>query len=345
MLKSITLDGFKCFQGKKELNLSQITIMYGRNGCGKSTAAQSLLLLAQTMVDNNDISKLQLTGRYVALGTFADIINSSLEKESFGLTLKDEKDVVELRYEPYPDKPQMARIEELNVNGKTRFDEVAEMGKIAVDTGKRSVGATSDISLLQMLKSTRYVSAGRLGPINSILRKDSLDDDDLGVNGEYLINVLSRKGLDFIIKVENTLRDVLGGAAIKVVNKDSERIELFLNSKNSEETFRPVNVGFGYSYLLPVIIAAYLAQSESLLIIENPEAHLHPSAQSKIMNFLISIAKEKNLQIIIETHSDHVVNGMRIAMKNKVIGLHDAHVLYFSDKQDVKMITCDSMVH
>ena len=78
------------------------------------------------------------------------------------------------------------------------------------------------------------------------------------------------------------------------------------------------------------------------MIIENPEAHLHPAAQSRIMKFLIDIAKEKNLQLIIETHSDHVVNGMRIAMKEGELGVNDAHVLYFSDDKPVKMITCDS---
>ena len=60
------------------------------------------------------------------------------------------------------------------------------------------------------------------------------------------------------------------------------------------------------------------------------------------MKFLIRVAKEKNLQLIIETHSDHVVNGMRIAMKEGTLQIRDAHILYFSDdERRVKMITCD----
>lgn len=342
MLNTVVLESFKCFHKEKELSLAPVTIMYGKNGRGKSTVAQSLLLIAQTMVDNNDVSNLLLTGRYVSLGTFADIVNSSSDKSHFSITLKsDEDEIVEMGFAELPNKPQMASIDLLNVNGVSRFEKVSQEAS-DVESEQKTVSATSDIKILQMLKSARYVSAGRLGPQNSIIRKDSLADDDLGVNGENLINVLSRKGIDFLEEVEKALGEVLDGAAISIDNKNSERIELFLNSKNGKERFRPVNVGFGYSYVLPVIVAALLAQKDSLLIVENPEAHLHPAAQSRIMKFLIHVAKEKNLQLIIETHSDHVVNGMRIAIKEGTLDACEAHVLYFSDNEShAKMITCD----
>lgn len=342
MLKSVTLECFKCFREERELSLAPVTIMYGKNGRGKSTVAQSLLLLAQTMVDNNDVSKLLLTGRYVSLGTFVDVVNSAGDKSHFAITLKSEGDeVVEMGFSELANKPQIATIDLLNVNGVSRFETVSK-NESDVESEQKTVSTTSDIKSLQMLKSARYVSAGRLGPQNSIIRRDSLADDDLGANGENLINVLSRMGIDFLEDVEKTLSEVLGGAAIRINFRDSERIELYLNSKDGKETFRPVNVGFGYSYVLPVIVSALLAQKDSLLIVENPEAHLHPAAQSRIMKFLIGVAKEKNLQLIIETHSDHVVNGMRIAMKEGALEIRDAHILYFSDDEcQVKMITCD----
>lgn len=56
MIRSITLEGFKCFRERNQIPLSQINVMYGKNGRGKSTVAQSLLLLAQTMRDSNDIN-------------------------------------------------------------------------------------------------------------------------------------------------------------------------------------------------------------------------------------------------------------------------------------------------
>lgn len=342
MLKNLTLESFKCFRAEKKFCLAPITILYGKNGRGKSSVAQSLLLLAQTMVENNDVSKLLLTGRYVSLGTFADVVNATGEKTHFSIGLQtDGGESVEIGFSELSGKPQIASIDKLNVNGVSRFEKVSDYAS-DVESEQKTVSATSDINILQMLKSARYVSAGRLGPQNSIVRKDSLADDDLGVDGENIINVLSRKGPVFLGEVESDLSKILGGASIGIKYNDSERIELFLNSKDGKDTFRPVNVGFGYSYVLPVIVAAKLSQKDSLLIVENPEAHLHPAAQSRIMKFLIQIAKAKNLQLIIETHSDHVVNGMRIAMKEGTLKMSDAHVLHFSDDDNqVKMITCD----
>lgn len=341
MLKNITLENFKCFRKKTSLPLSQITIMYGKNGRGKSTAAQSLLLMAQTLVGGKDIRNLQLTGKYVALGTFEDVVNKYAEdKHSFGISLRYDREVVEMSFEPMQDKPQMAQIAKLNVNGESRFEESDTLDKSS-ESGKRHLGVTSDIESLQMLKNVRYISAGRVGPQNSISRRDDLDDDELGVDGKHVINVLSRKGVDFTKMVGEKLSYILGGAAIKVSSNDPERIELYLNSKDGKDTYKPVNVGFGYSYVLPVIVAAFLAKEGSILIIENPEAHLHPAAQSRIMEFLIDIAKEKKLQLIIETHSDHVVNGMRIAIKKRKLKVGEACVLYFSDDNPPVHISCN----
>lgn len=66
----------------------------------------------------------------------------------------------------------------------------------------------------------------------------------------------------------------------------------FLNSHDGKDIFKPVNAGFGYSYVLPVIVAALMAKEGSMLIVENPEAHLHPAAQSRLMKFLIETGKE-----------------------------------------------------
>ena len=341
MLKSIALENFKCFQDKQEFPLSQITIMYGRNGRGKSTVAQSLLLLSQTMLSNNDISNLQLSGSCISLGTFNDVVNQNGENNHFGIILNNDEENVVMYFEKYPEKPQLSKISILTINGETRFDEVAEMGSTS-EAATKCISTTSDIESLQMLKSIKYVAASRIGPKNSVSRKDSLDDDNIGVNGENVINVLARKGIDFIDDVEKELSNILGGASIRVNNKDSERIELYLNSKDESKTFRPVNVGFGYSYVLPIIVSALLSQEGSLLIIENPEAHLHPGAQSRIMEFLIKVVKEKKLQILIETHSDHVVNGMRIAIKQGKLNPQDAHILYFSEESSsAQKITCD----
>lgn len=97
--------------------------------------------------------------------------------------------------------------------------------------------------------------------------------------------------------------------------------------------FRPVNVGFGVTYTLPIIVAILSAKVDDLIIIENPESHLHPKAQS-ILGKLFAIAANAGVQIIIESHSDHILNSLRVCVKNKIISNESVAIYYFERKPD-----------
>ncbi|MCR2307254.1 AAA family ATPase, partial [Salmonella enterica] len=64
-----------------------------------------------------------------------------------------------------------------------------------------------------------------------------------------------------------------------------------------------------------------------MLIIENPESHLHPAGQS-LMGKLCSIAANNGVQLIVESHSDHFLNGIRVAVKQKVVAADDVKVFF-----------------
>jgi predicted ATPase len=82
--------------------------------------------------------------------------------------------------------------------------------------------------------------------------------------------------------------------------------------------FKPTNVGFGLTYVLPVIIALLTAKEGAMIIIENPESDLHPAAQSKIAELIVRCANSGR-QVFIETHSDHIIYGVRVCIKQKEI--------------------------
>lgn len=82
---------------------------------------------------------------------------------------------------------------------------------------------------------------------------------------------------------------------------------------------------FGHSYVLPVILAVLTAPAGSLILVENPESHLHPGAQLRMGEFL-SLAAASGIQIIIETHSDHLMNGIRIACRKEIIGCNQVEM-------------------
>jgi predicted ATPase len=111
------------------------------------------------------------------------------------------------------------------------------------------------------------------------------------------------------------------------------------------DNIKATNTGFGISYVLPIIVATLVAASsknmkakplcdKSLIIIENPEAHVHPGAQAKLME-LICLAAKVGVQFIIETHSDHIVNSLLVAVKQKIISPEQSKIYYFDRDESI----------
>ena len=98
----------------------------------------------------------------------------------------------------------------------------------------------------------------------------------------------------------------------------------------STMAFKPENVGFGISYALHVVTALLSAQPGSIVIIENPESHIHPRGQAELGK-LIALVAQNDVQLIIETHSDHIVNGIRVAIKEKP-ELTNKSILFYFEK-------------
>jgi predicted ATPase len=349
MIKAIELKGFKCFKDKTCIPLRTVTVLYGKNGRGKSSVAQSVLLLAQTMRKNNSLDYLILNDGYVNQGYFDELVNKDSEQKSFEIELESEfGESVKVVYERMNDRPQLGMLVSQIVNGKETFEEMSASNDVSAhedDAQTLSAGVTSDIAILQGLKDTMYVSADRIGPVNDAQYTYPQKDVPLSPTGKNIINLIAEQNAGFVADLERNLSNVLSGASLSI-EYTQDKIELGLNSSDGSSTMRPINVGFGYSYVLPVIVAAMLAKPGCLVIVENPEAHLHPGAQSRLANFLITQSEKKKFQLILETHSDHVINGLRIAAKNGSINFSDTIILHFSHAEDsvrpvIQEIRCD----
>ena len=92
---------------------------------------------------------------------------------------------------------------------------------------------------------------------------------------------------------------------------------------------RPTNTGFGLSFVLGIIVAGLAATSDTVLIVENPEAHLHPKAQSMIGEFLGRVAAG-GTQVFVETHSEHVLNGIRRMVKQTILSPDGVRFHFFA---------------
>lgn len=194
-----------------------------------------------------------------------------------------------------------------------------------------------------------YLSAARLGPHLSLpSKKENLSG--CGSKGEntlsFLIENESLK-IDKAIqqkskaKDSNTLDAGVQGW-LQHISPDTtlsyrQIKEAFTDVARFDE-FNPVHVGFGLSYTLPVI-ANLLAYSTKefkggLLLLENPEAHLHPAAQTKVGELIARSAAMGHSQILVETHSEHIIFGIRIAVKEKIIAAEKTKFLFFDREKN-----------
>jgi predicted ATPase len=199
-----------------------------------------------------------------------------------------------------------------------------------------------------------YLAAERLGP-RDVFPVSAVDITQVGIGeqGQFMAQILAQYENDQVpealrhpsteqdgvitvrAQVENWASDIIRPLQLSADWPAGISVSLIRYRQPGlvSEGIRPPNMGFGVSYALPIIVAGLLAKPGNLLIVENPEAHLHPAGQSRIGRFLGRIAGS-GTQVIVETHSDHVVNGIRLAaVEDSTIGT-DAIVVYFFTDED-----------
>lgn len=315
MIDSIQLDNFKCFK-RLYIPLKPLTLIAGANGAGKSSIIQSLLLLRQSFIDKDtDFSKeLLLNGDLVELDNAEDLLYSDAEGESPNINITVEFDEKEIRFDISPETK----------NERASFKAVGDLGSLCSSAlfNKDFVYLYAD-RIHPKMKYRKNVSKqdSRLGDktasncvfrfvqaINSTeqiaitsLKNDSAKDTTILRNVSAWLNYIMGYAMD--VKAEETEKDTEAKYIYSISNKLGE-----------EKTLSPLNVPFGTNYLLPIVFAILTAPVGSMILIENPESHLHPAAQGRIGE-LIARCAQAGVQIIVETHSDHLMNGIRYACK------------------------------
>lgn len=316
MLTKLTLNNFKCFSKPTAFELRRVNIFTGYNGRGKSTAMQSLLLLAQSLYDNKHMRELLVNGIFCKLGLFEDLLNSCGSSKTIDIDLEtdnaDEVKTVSLSYCEKSDRK--GKIAALCLDGKDYFEKRQEIGK------PESVSDDSSLSnfppqIYSLFQNFAYVSADRLGPTAFEVKQDLYDNNPIGNNGEFRLNVLAGNEALKAELSEIIVRIMEGGRIGVKGDQESEKsqevLKLYFNTLDESRPVKSINSGFGYSYIIPILLAA-LNMKDGCLFIENPEAHLHPYAQSQLMKELVSIANRNNIQLFIESHSEHVINAIRL---------------------------------
>ncbi|MCX4096123.1 AAA family ATPase [Nocardia sp. alder85J] len=331
MIESLEIDNFKCFD-HASFQIRQLTVLTGVNGSGKSTVLQALLLARSAFLAGDDHA-VQLNGPFgLALGTARDILHWAAPRPEIGIRIQAEESERpwEFGFE-VPDREHALSLISKHVPRHP-----------APGIGNSRGGFT-------------YLCAERLGPRDLLsVSADEPDEIGVGTQGEFTAQVLALREIRAVSR-RNAVRKSLQhpGTASPIPRLQAEawasdiirpiRITAqlavgvmgstirFEDIGQAGEVIRPANTGFGVSYALPIIVAGLLTQPGDMLLVENPEAHLHPAGQSKLGRFLARVAGS-GVQVVMETHSDHVLNGARLAVADdRTLSARDMVIHYFGD--------------
>lgn len=339
MLRYLQIENFKSLK-KAAIPIERLNLFFGMNGTGKSSMIQSLLLLRQSYLarDRRSLIELTINGELCKLGTTADILCTEAENEKIRLVAGFEKD--------------------------NRVDATFSYSENPLPSGVMKIQNPDDAAVSFANREALfgrgfcYLAADHVGPMTeyNAMKWDRGSINPLGTHGEYAVPFLAVEGDTFKVPGDlclesgktNRLFDQISAwmglispgvrvSARYIPFEEKAKLDIsYVGKKLESAPFLPVNVGFGVPYVLPLLIMLLTAEKGGLVLIENPESHLHPKGQSAIGSLIAKVANY-GAQIICESHSDHLINGIRVAVKEGKLQSKDLSVVYFD--QDKERLT------
>ena len=337
MIDKLTITNFKAF-GSAEIRLAPYTLLSGLNSSGKSTVLQALALLRQSFDQgllSLDDGGFPLNGELTQLGTGQDVLH---------------EDYVT----PAGEQPQIGfQLSASNILNEWQGAYGREDDLLPLTICSPAAEAGSAFTIFN--EGFQYLRADRINPAVTYPRSHemSVRRRFLGARGEYAIDFLrtyqdeavtfeallhggpSPRLLD---QTEAWMSEICPGVRMQaraIEQTDLVRLGFQFSRKGqlTSELHRPTNVGFGLTYALPIVLACLTARPGSMILLENPEAHVHPQGQSAMAR-LTCAAAAIGAQLVVETHSDHILNGVRLQVKRGALRPDDVALHYFRREDD-----------
>jgi len=344
MIKKLHLKNFKAF-ADENFDFKPLTLISGLNSTGKSSVIQPLILLRYAYItDYLPSNGLKLDNQIAYIGTAEDVLYENAEEEeliSFGIVWENGQ----------------------RTNWSFDYDSPSSnVLRIAL------IGNDSTINQFNLFNDNfHYLGAERITPAESypLSENDVIKHRQIGKKGEYTAHFLAEFGNQDIpisglkhpsiesLSLKDQVDAWMGEISPNIkthVDKVANAITLkysFGVSKDGvskdgmSKKYSPFNVGFGVTYSLPILTAILSSKPGTMIIIENPESHLHPQGQSQLGQ-LLALAANHGIQVIIESHSDHILNGIRIAVHGGKIKPEDVQLHFFeiqSQMNEIKIIS------
>lgn len=378
MIKTLSLKFFKSFKEMEKLNIEKLTVIAGKNSCGKSSIFQSLLLLKQTLSSKSK-AQLELDGEYltftnlkelsfsipsidratiaygfdISTSSFQGSINFSFKNKkkadyylpeinSFSTTNNNKKKVDYLKLKLNKnDLPSFMKDYMTDIDGdlkpRTRFEyfypgyiEFYGDDKNKSHDGLSSFGLPIDAfyenegyiirDFIKDITRIRY-----LGPLRAIPKRAYVHFSEVAKellpSGENAAHILWARQNDTVkfnggqLKLKDALNEcikVMGLSQQITPARVGDLIyQINLSNNNCSSGVSISDVGFGYSQVIPIILMCLLSEPGTLILLEQPEIHLHPSSAANLADLFLRFIKDGR-RVMVETHSAELISRLRL---------------------------------
>ncbi|MBL4625859.1 MAG: AAA family ATPase [Flavobacteriales bacterium] len=279
---------------------------------------------------------------YISL--FSMSFNFADEKKSISFITDDNnKQIIETDSPIFIENVLNSPIQNIDLEFNSIFPTIANFEKETItsdldNNASKSIQNFSEVVKIHDVKealSLFFDDLSYIGPARSEpqeMYQIQEHHEEVGKNGEFVSQILKEKATKIISyrkllikddgvinyleesgKLLNAVKywmcDIFNVAEDIFSEKEDDVYKIYLTNKNKLKT-NIKHVGFGISQLLPIVVQGLLMSKNGVLIIEQPEIHLHPKIQSWVYDFLYSLTLEGK-RILVETHSSHFITRMR----------------------------------
>lgn len=321
MISRIKLTNFKCFE-EVDIKCSPLTLLCGTNGAGKSSVLQALLLLRQSF-DSGKLreNKLNLNGNLFELGVGRDLQFDRASDNMVGIELTHSNQAL-FKANLYCSSDDIALDQLSFADESTKWGTYNNWGDSPPFGGE-----------------FRYVSADRIVTGQIYSRSDVFARrDEFGTQIELAINYLNSHRSDQLSSNDPRCANLENKSLLPTIDYWLQEIAPNTHLDiQAIENGGSLRVGSGLSCVLPVLVSL-LSAPGTLCVVENPEALLHPIGQTKLAELAVSAALV-GVQVMVETHSDHFLDRVRIAVREELIAPDQVAIHNFERTEGKSVVT------
>ena len=376
MLKELKISNFRCFDDEVTVRFAPITVLIGKNNSGKSSIIKFLLMLQQSLSEDST-RFFNSRGGKANLGDFRSLKNSLTDKNemTFNLVTSEhqtrttalddyldrrapdsvksdilfattatlsydkakqvqkhevillrKQEELSVRSQYLSDKPTFLNFSEEFATEKTSDAEESQVGQAIVHVLKHNI------------RDLVHLAAAR----SAIPEKGVITADppirSVGKDGEYTLPYLQKiieSGGDELMR--RSIEAVAGIGHIEFRPYTESTTECFAKNSSTGAEVRLEDFGFGVRLCFPTIVQGIMMKANDTLMVEEPEAQIHPTAQLEMGQFFADLWQERKVGSIIETHSDNILLRLRRLISNGKLDASDVTVA-FLDIEDGKTI-------